>query len=253
MRIALIAALLLFVYAEVKSQSAQAVFDEANTYFENGDPAQAMNLYKMIEESGSVSGALFLNMGISAVQMDSLGLAKFYFLKASEFEVTQQDANRALEYVNSQFSRQSAKLPKLPWDCAVELLIKEFGAFSVFMVGFLLFCAGLLLLSLHWFKIFSPKKVLWYLNSLIISGIFVISLSFYVDYVDRRYQEGVMVADSGRVLQSPQNESNLISIAYEGYDLIVDSRKSDEYENWLYIRLGNGQYGWIKNEGVKVF
>ncbi len=230
----------------------QGTFDEANTLFENGELNEAMALYRSIESEGHVSGALFLNMGITAVQLDSLGLAKYYFLKAQDFETTAQQANEALEFVNSQFSRQSAILPKLPWDRAVDWINDEITAFGLFLIGFLVTIAGLTLLYLGWFDKLPLKKTSPYLITLIITGSALAGLAFYADYVNQRYDEAVLISNSQRVLQQPEPESTLVSIAYEGYDLTVDQWKSEEHDNWLYIRLGNGQFGWMRNEGVKI-
>jgi hypothetical protein len=242
----------LLSYAVAAQNSPQAAFDEANTVFENGNVSKALQLYKDIEQSGQVSGALYLNIGITAVQIDSMGLAKYYFLKAKNFNSTSEKANTGLEYVNSQFSRQSAVLPKLPWDRAVHWLIEGPSAPGVFIIGFLITISGLILLYLCWFNKITLGGYFSYILSLIIVGSSLAGLSFYVDYVDQRYDEGVLITNSQRVTQSPNPDSPLVSIAYEGYDITVDQWKSAEQENWLYIRLGNGQYGWIPDSGVKV-
>ncbi|MEX0845002.1 MAG: SH3-like domain-containing protein [Balneolaceae bacterium] len=232
--------------------SAQATFDEANTLFENGDLNQALKLYKTIESAGEVSGPLYLNMGITAVQLDSMGLAKYYFFKATDFNRTRTQAKAALEYVNNQFSRQSAMLPKLPWDRAVQWLIEVPSASGVFIIGFFITISGLLLLYLGWFSRLNLEQYTSYIITLIIAGSSFAGLAFYVDYVDQRYDEAVLIVNSQRVTQNPTSESPLISIAYEGYDLTVDQWKSSEQSDWLYVRLGNGQFGWILDEGVKI-
>ena len=236
----------------VAQQSAQATFDEANTLFENGDLTEALNLYRTIESTGNVSGALFLNMGITAVQLDSLGLAKFYFLKATDFKTTSARAETALNYVESQFSRQSATLPKLPWDRAVQWINDELTASGLFLIGFFITTAGLVLLYLSWFNKLPFQKAFPYMITLIIAGTTLAGLSFYADYVNQRYDEAVLISNSQRVLQSPDPDATLQSIAYEGYDLTIDHWKSEEQPNWLYVRLGNGQYGWIQQQGVKI-
>lgn len=241
---------LLFCIHKVSAQ--QADFDKANTLFENGELIEALASYKSIEASGQVSGALFLNMGIAAVQLDSMGLAKYYFLKAKEFETTQTRAVAALEYVNNQFSRQSAVLPKLPWDRAIEWINDEITAYTLFIVGFFVTLSGLILLFLGWLNKYPLEKTFSYVLTLILSGTAFAGLAFYADYVNQRYDEAVLISTSQRVLENPNSESTLISIAYEGYDLTVDHWKSNEHENWLYIRLGNGQYGWIRNEDIKI-
>jgi tetratricopeptide (TPR) repeat protein len=233
-------------------QSPQATFDKANTLFKNGDISEALHQYRTIEAAGQESGALYLNMGIAAVQLDSLGLAKYYFLKALRFDATNNQAQEALKYVNSQFSRQSAMLPKLPWDRAIHWANEVPGAGGVFITGFFITLIGLIILYLGWFNKLELKRFFPYIITLIIVGSAISLAAFYADYVNGRYDEAVLIASQQRVLQSPGTESTLVSIAYEGYDLVIDQRKSESRDNWLYIRLGNGQYGWIQSQGVKV-
>lgn len=231
--------------------SAQATFDQANTLFEEGAFYKALNSYRQIENSGQVSGALYLNMGIVSVEIDSMGLAKYYFLKATNYETTETEANKALEYVENQFSRQSAILPKLPWDRAVHWMNNVPGASLIFIIGFMITLSGLILLISGWYNKITLDKVFPYMLTLIIIGSTIAGSAFYADYVEQRYDEAVLVTQARRVLQQPNEESGLISIAYEGYDLTVDNWQSAKQEDWLYIRLGNGQFGWVKKEGIK--
>lgn len=244
---------ILFLAPKVDAQqSPQAAFDQANTLFSEGELSEAMKEYRAIEASGAVSGALYLNMGITAVQLDSMGLAKYYFLKASEFNSTKEKSEKALEYVNSQFSRQSAMLPKLPWDRAIQWLNEVPGAGGVFILGFLITLCGLILLYLGWLNKLNNAALSSYIIALIITGTAVAGLAFYADYVDQRYDAAVLITTSQRVLEAPNPESTLISIAYEGYDLTIDHWKSAEHPGWLYVRLGNGQFGWTQAKGTKI-
>ncbi|HBQ60379.1 MAG TPA: hypothetical protein DD671_12355, partial [Balneolaceae bacterium] len=179
-RLLIFLSLLFFaVQPAIAQQSPQAMFDEANTLLEEGNLSEAMSQYRSIFESGQESGALYLNMGITALRLDSMGIAKYYFLKAREFETTNQQAGQALEYVNAQFSRQSAILPKLPWDRAVEWINIVPGASGLFVIGFLLTLSGLILLYGCWFGSFRFSSLFPYMISLIIAGTLVGALAFY--------------------------------------------------------------------------
>ena len=139
MRSILVVLIVLFsLGSAIAEQNAQLMFDQANTMLEENNFSKALESYRNIEELGEVSGPLFLNMGIAAMEIDSLGLAKFYFLKAKNFNVTRAKAVEALEFVNSQFSRQSAILPKLPWDRAVDHFKEGIGASGIFILGLIL-------------------------------------------------------------------------------------------------------------------
>lgn len=244
--------ILLFANFETLAQeSAQFLFDEANTLLENNEYTKAMNIYRTIEQGDEVSGALFLNMGIASTQLDSMGLAKFYFLKSAQFSSTNVAAIEALEYVESQFSRQSATLPKLPWDNAVDWLKTVPGIYGVFYLGFVFLLITMILIILKWFKIVTYKKIGSLIAYLAVTGILIVILAFYVDYVDQRYTEGVIVMNEVQVRTKPDDASEFVSIGYEGYSITIDNKLSIQESGWLYVRLGNGQFGWIKKNGVK--
>lgn len=243
---------ILFFSVLKAQQNPQILFDEANTLIEDNNFYDAMSSYRAIENSGMDSGALFLNMGIAATQIDSLGLAKYYFLKATQFETTSDLAIEALQYVESQFSRQSATLPKLPWDKAVDWLKDGPGVTTMFFAGFVFIIIAVFFVLSKWFELFSFKKIATTVSSLAILGILILLLSFYVDYVDGRYSEAVIIISEVQVKQSSNETSDLVSLAYEGYSVTVDLSRSNFENNWLYIRLGNGQFGWIENNGIKI-
>lgn len=233
-------------------ENPQTVFDRANEELEAGDYNQAISLYKQLERQNTVSGALFLNLGLSYQRIDSLGKAKYYLLKASRIDETSERAEKALEYVESQFSRQSAVLPQLPWDRATNWLQHQIGASTLLGIGIILLNLGILIYIAGWFV----NKFANYFNTggLLIIGlsVIVIATSFYTHYVAERYSTAVMVAEKNPVREQPVDESSLISQAYEGYAFTVDHYRSASHSNWSYVRMSNGLYGWIPNNNIKV-
>ncbi|MGM0546933.1 MAG: hypothetical protein ACQEST_09435 [Bacteroidota bacterium] len=233
-------------------QSAQATFDEANEYLESGDYQQAISLYKNLEAQNTVSGALYLNMGISYQRIDSLGVSKYYFLKASKFDETESSAREALEYIESQFSRQSAILPQLPWDIATNWMQENIGDKTLLFIGILLLNIGVLLFVAHWFLQWHPNILRVAGLSAVALSVLVIAASFYTQYVDNRYSSAVMVTDQISVLEQPAEESPVVSRAYEGYTFTVDHYQSQDQPEWSYVRMSNGLYGWIPNSEILI-
>jgi tetratricopeptide (TPR) repeat protein len=236
----------------VAQQSAQALFDDANEKLQESNYQQAISLYQNLEDRNTASGALFLNMGISYQRIDSLGKAKYYFLKASQFEETEQKAHEALKFVESQFSRQSAVLPKLPWDMATGWLQEHLGAKNILLIGIITLNAGVFIFIAHWFLQAYPNVLRIVGFSLIAAALLIIATGFYTQYVSERYSTAVMVTDRGSVLEEPTEEAPVVSRAYEGYTLTVDHRQSKSQQKWTYVRMSNGLYGWIPNSEILI-
>jgi tetratricopeptide (TPR) repeat protein len=237
----------------VNSHAQQSRFDEANILLEESNYREAIQLYKSIAEDGYHAGALWLNLGYAYTQIDSLGMAKYYLLKAEKYPETRQLASEALDFVNNRFSRRSAVLPPLPWDRFFLALSDVPGVRGLVYIALFFLYAGAAFVIASWFR-YDLRKLFRYsgYTSLGIAAVFLL-FSVIVHYQDNRYGTGVMVARQGQVFQYPRTESAVITTAYEGYTMRVDFRESREYTEWKYVRLENGMYGWVQEELLKVF
>jgi tetratricopeptide (TPR) repeat protein len=241
-----------FAAISFAQQNPQALFDRANEEMNSGNYQQAISLYNDLEEQKTISGALFLNMGISYQRIDSLGKAKYYFLKASRFEETSDKARQALEFVESQFSRQSAVLPKLPWDVATDWLQNNIGATNLLITGIIILNTGVMVFIAHWFLQWYPNYIRMVGLTILGIALLVLATSFYTHYVNQRYSTAVMVTPKKPVLEQPREEASLVSQAFEGYTFTVDHYRSDSQPGWSYVRMSNGLYGWIPNSEILI-
>lgn len=231
----------------------QAQFDYANELMQDQRIEEAFETYKIIENNGYLSGKLYYNMAIAALYQDSLGVAKYYLMQSVKYPDVQEDARQALQFVDEQFNRRSAVLPKLPWERFFEWLEENFGAAALMLFGIFLFNLSVGGVIGSWF---TDKGSIWLKRAGYVTGvlsILLISFSFYLEYLDDRFGTAVMTDRQTVVYERPQSSSASISSAYEGYTMRVDHKRSEENENWYYVRLQNGMYGWIERENVRVF
>ncbi|MDA1127053.1 MAG: SH3 domain-containing protein [Bacteroidetes bacterium] len=246
----------------LSASQAQSSFEEATLDLEQAQYKIALQKFKHIEQSGFYSGGLFLNMAIAAVELDSLGLAKFYLQKAVEEPTTEAAANEALAYVESQFSRQAATLPPLPWETALDYIEHNWGSLWLFWSAFAFLCLSVILLLFHWFgnasnhRKKSPSKrhkptimkgswisLLFFFTSL--------SIAMGTDYRSARYSEAVIIAQEVEVRNSPSASGEVLVMGYEGYDCRVDF-SVDAIQGWRFIRLSNGQTGWVLDQTLRI-
>jgi hypothetical protein len=246
----------------LSASQAQSSFEEATLDLEQTQYKIALQKFKHIEQSGFYSRGLFLNMAIAAVELDSLGLAKFYLQKAVEEPTTEAAANEALAYVESQFSRQAATLPPLPWETALDYIEHNWGSLWLFWSAFAFLCLSVVLLLFHWFanasnhRKKSPSKrhkptimkgswisLLFFFTSL--------SIAMGTDYRSARYSEAVIIAQEVEVRNSPSASGEVLVMGYEGYDCRVDF-SVDAIQGWRFIRLSNGQTGWVLDQTLRI-
>lgn len=231
----------------------QPLFDEANSHLSEGRYQQAIEIYQSIAEDGFESGALWQNLGVAYTRLDSLGKAKYYFLKAEKFSETKQQAKSALQYVNNQFPRQSAILPALPWIRFINFLTNNIGLRVIVFVAMFLLYTGIAFKIGAWFRSDLQKPFNYVSYTSIGFSVILFACSIIIQYQQSRYSTGVMIDREAPVYQRPEENSSIISTAYEGYTMQVNKDESEEQPSWKYVRLENGMYGWIQNDYILTF
>lgn len=242
-----------FLIFQAKGFSQQSRFDQANSLLAEGQYQQAIEHYQSIADDGYYSGALWQNLGVAYARLDSLGKAKYYFLRAKQHSETKQQAANALSYVNNRFPRQSAVLPTLPWVRFINFLSNTIGLNTLVISGLIFLYLGVALKIGSWFRL-DLKSMLSNSGYTAIGVSLVLFLfSIVIQYQENRYSTGVMIDHEGQVYQRPLENSTVVSTAYEGYTMQVDENESENQTNWKYVRLENGMYGWIQNDHIMTF
>ena len=254
----LTATTLLFIFIALVSTPAavqQAVFDRATTLLEEQEYREAIDAYKGIHENGYVSGALWLNIGVAYAQLDSLGKAKYYMLRASEFDETEELAKQSIDIIENRFSRRSAVLPMLPWDRFFHFLDSLLGSAGLMIAGLLLLNITAAFLLAAWFR---PDLKHLFNKIGMASGVLTVLFIFFSVFLSLQedwYDTGVTIEDQATVFDQPDTNSAVVSTAYEGYTMRVHVEESSEAadDRWYYIRLENGLYGWISRDAVLTY
>lgn len=235
------------------AQAAQAAFDRANEHFQEGNYAKAVRDYQTIVRGGYESGALYLNLGIAYTELDSLGMAKAWFMQAERFQETQQEAVQALDFIEAKFSRRAAILPVLPWERFSRNQLQQIGLKSIANYALVIFYLLSFCVLFYWFAPIQFKK--WTRYTIIaVSVLFLLSLVnyFYASHLKINFGEAVSVVDEHNVYEQANEESAILSKAYEGYTFRHDRRKQ-ENTDWLFVRMSNGVEGWIQKKMIVVF
>lgn len=233
----------------------QAAFDRATTLLEEQQYRDAINQYKSIHQQGYESGALWLNLGVAYTQLDSLGKAKYYILRSSEFSETEELAEQSLDVIENRLSRRSAVLPMLPWDRFFNVLDHYPGRTGLMVIGLLLLNLTAAFMLASWFR--PGLKILFNRLSSIVAvfSCLFIFFSIFLSLQDDWYDVGVTVTGEATVYDQPNSDSAIVSTAYEGYTMRVHNREQapDTDGDWYYVRLANGLYGWIDRQAVLTY
>lgn len=245
--------ILIFLFAGIQTVAAspQQDFNRAAYLMGQQEYEEAFAIYEEIESTEYMAGPLYLNMGIALVRMDSLGLAKYYFMRAGEFNQTRSRAIDGLEYIDGEVERRSGSIPVLPSASWRDWIQFELGIWNMIIGGIILFNLGAIILAAGWIR---PhwQKLLKIIGLPTISlAVVIIVFGIWLDWHSEDYERGVIIEHELTIFENPYESATKINTAYEGFTVTRNRHKSEEHEEWSHITLSNGVSGWVSSSGLR--
>ncbi|MCA1802646.1 MAG: SH3 domain-containing protein [Rhodothermaceae bacterium] len=240
-----------FALSDLPAQpNPQSLFNEGNYHLEQQSYQDAIDKYREITALGYESGPLFLNLGISYTHLDSLGLAKYYYLKALGYRQSKDAAETGLRHVNMLLSQARPNLPVLPVAEFYDRLYFETGSMPFFLLSVLFINLAAAALIVTWF---TPRFSGWLRTIsilLLLMSIATLGTGFFVDSQANRYSRAILIYNDSVVREQPYIDAPVVASAHIGYTFTVDTHTGQGNDEWLYVRLSNGLEGWIPAVGI---
>lgn len=231
----------------------QSEFNRGNFLFEQQRYDEALITYRGIEEAGFESGPLFLNMAMSYVYIDSLGMAGYYFNKASRFRQTQSQAENGLQHVKAVWSQRHIIIPELSLFRFSRFMHITLGHFKPFLWGFVLLNFAVLFWASTWFL---KKYILLFKSAGITFGILAavsVGTGMYLYMHDGLYEYGIFIENGHSVYEAPDMDTEPVFTVYEGYTFLRNTEESPDGSGWSFVQMSNGIEGWVRNRGFRVY
>lgn len=228
--------------AAVHPVSVDEQFDAANKLYAQSKFAEAAVAYQQIVEAGSVSPALYFNLGNAHFKSGQLGRAIAAYRQAEELAPRDPDLR-----ANVQFARNRVEGPKL----RMSLWRQKLGTFSATeWMGFAT-AAVWITLSLLIVRMIKPSLRVplrpWTVAA-IVSSLLIFTGAKLAISQSASPQTAIVVVTDATVRNSPFDESPAAFTAHDGAELRVLDHKDD----WLQVTDGNRNLGWVKRAAVEL-
>ena len=241
--------ILLFISAFAKADQLTATFDSANAAYAKGRYEDAIKLYNSIREAGQESATLYFNLGNAYYKTNSIGLAILNYERAKKLSPDDEDLNANLKMAYQKTEDRIEAAPQLflaEWKNGIAGIMTE-KEWSVCVI--LLICIGLALIAVY---ITSGNKVLkqvgFYTGSIVlIISIFAffIAKSAYTSAVSS--SSAIITSGSVTVTGSPSEKGTKLFILHEGVKVDI----TNEQDDWVEVKIANGNVGWIKSANLQ--
>ena len=231
------------------AESNEEKIELANKEYSNGNYDQAIEAYKSVLETGYESPELYYNIANSYYKSNRLAYAILYYERAKLLAPNDEDIIFNLSLANSHITDKinviSPMLIKTWYNSASSFLPGD--TWSVISIA-----SFVLLLILFSVFLYSHKatirRLTFYLSIL---SLLITFLSFSFAGHEAKLQtehNSAIIFNSITVKSSPDNYGTDLFLLHEGTKVTVLQNEND----WMKIKLSDGNEGWVKNESLQI-
>ena len=228
----------------------ESIFSEANELYNKGSYIEAINNYKEIIKNDFHSAELYYNLGNAYYRLDSLASSVYYYEKALQLNPNDREIIDNLALVNKTLVDEIDPITTPLIESILKSLSNIFyfetwGYISIFF-SFLILALFLSYYFANSSKIKRLTFVLLCISSILMLASLINGNKGYDNYVNNEY--AIIYSYETDLKTEPNFRSETLFMLHEGTKVQV----IENYNNWIKVRLVNGQIGYIQLIDVKI-
>jgi tetratricopeptide (TPR) repeat protein len=229
--------------------SAVVYLQQANDAYQENHFEEAIVLYSKVVELQFQSAVLYYNLGNAYYKKGDNALALLWLERAKKLAPNHEDIIHNINFIQQKLIDKIEVLPELFivkwWNACSKLLTGNQWATlgiiscSIFALCFLL----ILLIRISWIRSISIFAV-------ILALFFTIFSIIFAKKETTRYiqcPEGIIMQHVINVKSTPNEKSSDLFVIHAGLKVGI----TDQLNEWVEIRLSNGEKGWILAEQME--
>ena len=232
------------------SYTPEQAWEAANEAYNNGDYAQAVELYESILSQQQHSAQVYYNLGNAYYKQEKLGKAILNYNRALRLAPSDEDTLHNLEYATHATKDNIEEIPTfflVTWVRHIRNMMgcNAWTITSLFMLVITLLATLVYLLA----ERLSLRKIGFY-GMCVAAIILLISTTFA--YQTRQTlvnnNEAVIMSSAVPVKSSPDRAATDLFVLHEGTKLSL----GESIDGWVEIRIADGRKGWIETSRIEI-
>lgn len=225
-------------------------FEQANTLYNEGKYAEAIDKYNVILDSDMHSADLYFNLANAHYKLNNIAPSIYFYEKALQLSPNDVDIKNNMAFAKNMTIDAIDVIP----ETGVSKFIKNitntmsFDAWAKTAIAFVF--AFVILFLVYYFAYSTVKKRLAFIGSLTTLFLFCIALalSFHKFNIDKKDKPAIVFAQESKVKSEPNSRSEESFRLHEGTKVQV----LDTVDNWKKIKLSDGKTGWLSSNDIKM-
>ncbi|KAB1065506.1 tetratricopeptide repeat protein [Salibacter halophilus] len=240
--------LVIFVCQSAMASSPERLFEEANSAYESEQIDSAKTLYNQLINQGYTSHQLHYNLGNAHFKSGEVAQSILHYERALKLKPNDEDTRHNLNVANGQITDEFEELPSLFITNWWKGLITLFAPSTWWIIAIVLFWVFVAFVTLFILTkdIAVKKRLVGGIVSALVIMVLTVIISIFSYIEMQSHDNAIVMKSSVSVFSEPQSNATELYVIHSG--LKVEIQESNN--NWIEVRLPNGNKGWIPQTSV---
>ncbi|MFD1161213.1 tetratricopeptide repeat protein [Hwangdonia seohaensis] len=242
--------ILIFLLSVVSVAQNNVLFEEANTLYNQGKYAEAIDKYTAILETGNHSTELYFNLANAHYKLNNIAPSIYFYEKALLLSPHDDEIKNNMAFAKNMTIDAIDVVP----ESGISKFIKSttnMMAYDVWAkISVALVLCFVILFLIYYFAYSTINKRLAFIGSLTSLFLMCVSLTFafHKFNIDKKNKPAIVFAQESKVKSEPNSRSEESFRLHEGTKVQV----LDTVNEWKKIKLADGKTGWISSNDIKL-
>jgi tetratricopeptide (TPR) repeat protein len=224
------------------------LFNEGNGHYKSGEYDSAKSSYAEILNNGVQSFELFYNLGNTYFKNGNIPAAILYYERAAKLKPADKDLKHNLTVVNGFITDKIEPIEDVlfaRWWRSTAIGLGQDSWAWLFILLLTLGCVGIAGYFLARGREWKQLGFFTAITSIVLCAL-ALSLGFEAKQIDETAY-GIVFSPSVNVKSAPEMSSTVQFVMHEGLKVQI----IEEEDNWLRIRLTDGNTGWVSDQSIE--
>jgi len=240
---------ILFLFTTIGFSQSDALFDKANTLYNEGDYEQAIATYNQLLTTKMHASEVYFNKANAHYKLHQLAPSIYNYEKALQLNSNNEDAKVNLVFANNQKIDKIDTIPTTGFSKMVNTFINafHFDVWSKIAIAFM--CLFVFAIIGYLYSVYTIKKRLYFTVAAASLLVAIVALSFAYQQENnvKHAIYAIVFSKETQVKTAPKLSSEQAFILHEGTKVKV----LENFKNWTKIKLTNGSIGWVIAKDIK--
>lgn len=241
--------ILTFLFCTISVAQNNALFDEANTHYNNGKYTEAIKKYEAVLGSGQHSSELYFNLGNAHYKLNHIAPSIYYYEKALQLSPKDEAIQNNLAFAKNMTIDAIDTVPEIGLSKFVRKAINTFSfdVWAIFAVSLMVLFVVLFLM--YYFTQLTNTKRFTFIASFasVFLACLFLAFAFQRQAMDKKDKPAIVFAQEAQVRTDPNLSGEESFRLHEGTKVQV----LDTISNWKQIQLTDGKTGWVISDDIK--